>query len=43
MEMNSNERERRILETQRRERDEDAKKFAAHFSNELKRQHVQPS
>lgn len=40
LEMDSNERERRLLETQRKERDEEAQKLNSHFSAELKRQHV---
>ncbi|KZS22077.1 Uncharacterized protein APZ42_010960 [Daphnia magna] len=41
LEMDSNERERRLLETQRKERDEEAQKLNSHFSAELKRQHEQ--
>lgn len=40
LEISYNERERRFVETQRRERDDEAQKYASHFSNELKRQHV---
>ena len=36
--MNSNERERRLLENQRREREEEEIKFASKLSNELKKQ-----
>ncbi|XP_057372153.1 centrosomal protein of 131 kDa-like [Daphnia carinata] len=41
LEMDSKERERRLLETQRKERDEDAQKLNSHFADELKRQHEQ--
>ena len=40
--MNSNERERRLLENQRREREEEEIKFASKLSNELKKHHVHP-
>ena len=40
LEMNFNERERRLLENQRKEREEEAQKLAAHFASELARDHV---
>jgi hypothetical protein len=40
LEMNSNERERRLLENHRRELEEEEKKMTSQLSNELKRQHV---
>lgn len=40
LEINFNERERHLIESHRKEREEEAQKFSAHFAKELERNHV---
>lgn len=40
LEVQLNERERFLVETHRKEREEDARNFSKHLSEEIKRQHV---
>ena len=40
LEVKTNERERQLVESRRKEREEDAQNFARHLAEELQRQHV---